>query len=117
MKMDNDIRTLNLECVSFKACRDEGWTLEATDKIEMEYRKFLQIVRDNKGRGDIAPTLPVDRFWHHHILDTHKYIEDCDLLFGGYLHHFPYSGVFGADDAEIQRQRVAETVHRLRLLD
>ena len=41
----------------------------------------------------------MDKFWHAHILDTRKYIEDCERVFGCYLHHFPYFGMRGADDA------------------
>ena len=33
-----------------------------------------------------------------HILDTRKYAEDCDKLFGYFLHHFPYFGMRGDDD-------------------
>jgi hypothetical protein len=47
----------------------------------------------------IAPSKDVDAFWHGHILDTMKYAEDCDQVFGYFLHHFPYFGMRGADDA------------------
>jgi len=47
----------------------------------------------------ISPTRDIDAFWHAHILDTRKYIDDCERVFGFYLHHFPYFGMRGADDA------------------
>ena len=37
-------------------------------------------------------------FWHFHILDTLKYQEDCDNIFGYFLHHFPYFGMRGQED-------------------
>jgi len=47
----------------------------------------------------LAPSKDVDRFWHGHILDTLKYAEDCEKVFGYFLHHFPYFGMRGAEDA------------------
>ena len=36
--------------------------------------------------------------WHNHILDTAKYREDCDTLFGKFMDHWPYFGM--KDEAE-----------------
>lgn len=110
MNIDTDIRQLNLECISYKACRDENWSLEKVDCIEREYRAYLQIIRDTSCSDTVAPTRDIDLFWHYHILDTWKYIEDCEKLFGSYLHHYPYSGIFGKSDAEKQSQRVKNTI-------
>ena len=46
----------------------------------------------------IVPTKDIDIFWHYHILDTRKYMEDCDKIFGSYFHHFPYFGSRGKED-------------------
>ena len=37
--------------------------------------------------------------WHYHILDTEAYAVDCEKAFGRFLHHFPYFGMRGDDDA------------------
>ncbi len=37
--------------------------------------------------------------WHFHILDTIAYHEDCGKVFGGYMHHYPYFGMRGNEDA------------------
>jgi hypothetical protein len=47
----------------------------------------------------LAPSKDVDKFWHGHILDTLKYAEDCQNVFGYFLHHFPYFGMRGEEDA------------------
>src|SRR4029077_20001089 len=60
----------------------------------------------------LAPCKPVDNFWHGHILDTHMYAEDCDRVFGRFLHHFPYFGMRGDEDAA-NLARAAETTQRL----
>jgi hypothetical protein len=109
MKIDDDIASLDLACIAYKACRDEGWPLEKVDRIEREYRAFLQLIRENRGRELLGPTRDIDLFWHHHILDTQKYIADCDQLFGAYIHHYPYSGIFGGEDLDKQKNRVART--------
>lgn len=114
MKLDTDIAILNLEPISYKACRDEGWLLDKVNRIEYEYRAFLQIIRNIGLSNTIAPTKDIDVFWHHHILDTSKYMNDCNTLFGSYLHHFPYSGVFGKDDANKQSKRVINTIQLIK---
>ncbi|MCF6253740.1 MAG: hypothetical protein L3J38_03220, partial [Thiomicrorhabdus sp.] len=46
----------------------------------------------------VVPSSHVDDFWHFHILDTLKYQEDCNAVFGYFLHHFPYFGMRGKED-------------------
>ncbi|MCX7069356.1 MAG: hypothetical protein NTW85_16940 [Methylococcales bacterium] len=43
------------------------------------------------------------------ILDTQKYQEDCELLFGYFLHHFPYFGMRGKEDEENLKMAWTET--------
>jgi hypothetical protein len=32
----------------------------------------------------------LDDLWHEHILDTQKYKEDCESVFGKFIHHNPH---------------------------
>lgn len=103
-KSPKDIRdrldALDLGCIKVKLmCGKEGpgWSREKADRIEVQYRRFLFLTATRP--EPIVPTTDVDEFWHAHILDTHKYFEDCERIFGGYLHHFPYFGMRGEDDA------------------
>lgn len=77
----------------------EGWSAEFCDLVEREYRRFLALTRAYPDLA-IVPSGPVDKFWHTHILDTQKYGPDCEIVFGFFLHHFPYFGMRGADDVE-----------------
>lgn len=104
LALDPDIAELDLEPIAFKACMDEGWDVEKVDRITLRYRCFLQAIR-NEPKASLAPPRDVDQFWHHHILDTEKYFEDCRRLFGQYIHHFPYSGIRGDKDAQEQDER------------
>lgn len=86
------VSRLDFSMLKRKLTEEKGWTPEYCDEVEGLYRKFLALnVRypDQK----ICPSGPIDDFWHAHILDTRAYAEDCDCLFGAYLHHFPYFGM------------------------
>jgi hypothetical protein len=95
------IAALDLEPIKVKLMHEEsgeGWTLEHANAVEFEYRRFLFLMNEYP-HEQTAPLVDVDTFWHYHILDTMKYHADCDAVFGHYLHHFPYIGLRGEDDA------------------
>jgi hypothetical protein len=77
----------------------ESWTLEqATDAIA-QYRKFLLLTYLYPDE-QIVPSREVDQVWHTHILDTAKYRQDCEMLFGRFIDHWPYFGM--TDNADRQ---------------
>jgi hypothetical protein len=75
----------------------EGWTAAYADAVEIEYRRFLTLMKLYPNEST-APLVDVDTFWHYHILDTAKYAADCASAFGYFLHHYPYLGLDGAED-------------------
>lgn len=78
---------------------DELLTLaQATQAIE-QYRRFL-FLHHRYPDHPLIPSQEIDRVWHIHILDTAKYREDCQFLFGRFIDHFPY---FGVGDAAQQQ--------------
>lgn len=97
------VACLDFSMLKMKLVTEDGWMPEACEEAEDLYRKFLALnVRypDTK----ICPNGPTDDFWHAHILDTRKYAEDCQALFNGLLHHYPYFGLRGPDDkADLER--------------
>ncbi len=95
------IQALDLEPIKFKLMDTEegqGWSREYVDEMEIAYRRFLTL-SVKYPEETIAPSKDVDKFWHGHILDTMKYAEDCQNVFGYFLHHFPYFGMRGEEDA------------------
>lgn len=95
------ILALDLEPIKRKLMdqrEGHGWTQAQADYYEQEYKRFL-ILLARFPEEMIAPDVNVDKFWHGHILDTMKYAEDCDNVFGFFLHHFPYFGMRGKEDA------------------
>ncbi|MEA3304267.1 MAG: glycine-rich domain-containing protein-like [Patescibacteria group bacterium] len=93
---------LDLDPVKIKIMDPEegkGWSKAHADKVEQEYKQFLVLTQSYPDKA-IVPTKDVDALWHQHILDTMKYAQDCDEIFGKFLHHFPYFGMRGEDDAQ-----------------
>lgn len=108
------IAELDLEPIKVKLMHEEsgeGWSLEKADAVEFEYRRFLYLMKMFPNE-QTAPLVDVDTFWHYHILDTMKYAVDCDRVFGYFLHHFPYIGLRGEDDAAAHR-RVGDRMKEL----
>ncbi len=108
------IAELDLDPIKVKLMHEEsgeGWTLEKANAVEVEYRRFLILMKAYP-QEQTAPLFDVDTFWHYHILDTMKYAVDCERVFGYFLHHFPYIGLRGEDD-EKAHQRVGQRMREL----
>jgi hypothetical protein len=112
------IEAMDLDPIKFKlmdADEGQGWSREQVDRIGVAYRQFLTLLVKHP-ESTIAPSKDVDKFWHGHILDTMKYAQDCQQVFGYFLHHFPYFGMRGADDAA-QLADAGEETQRLMALE
>jgi len=108
------IAALDLDPIKVKVMHKEsgkGWPREYADLMEREYRRFLGLMVKYPDEA-IAPGMDVDEFWHYHILDTMKYAEDCQKVFGHFLHHFPYIGLRGEADLELHDQ-AGKNMHRV----
>lgn len=109
--MNDTILALDLDPIKIKLMDtedSEGWSRAKVEAVDVEYRRFLQLNLENHD-VPIVPTKDVDKFWHCHILDTMKYADDCNFVFGRFLHHFPYFGLRGEDDARDLREAAVNT--------
>ena len=86
----------------------EGWSYEKAIKVEKQYRNFLTLIALYPDL-EIVPTKDIDTFWHTHILDTQKYMNDCEKIFGYFVHHFPYFGLRGKADEEEANEAFSKT--------
>lgn len=105
------LEALDLDPIKVKLMDAEegyGWTREQADTAANAYKQLLFINAKYDGNS-IVPTKLVDNVWHQHILDTRKYAEDSQELFGRFLHHFPYFGLRGEEDAADLKASFAET--------
>ena len=78
-----------------------GWHPDIVLDMENLYIKFLALHKTLWSFNlsfTIIPNRLIDEFWHAHILDTEKYMEDCNKIFGKYFHHFPYYGMIDEED-------------------
>jgi hypothetical protein len=70
------------------------------------------LVKHPDDAEDILLAEDVDEFWHTHILQTIKYTDDCEAVFGRYLHHTPHVGE--VTDADLERRAaLAEKTRQL----
>lgn len=91
------VKLIDFSMLNRKFVEEHGWTTEYCHEVEDLYRKFLALNMRYPDKK-ICPTGPIDEYWHAHILDTRAYANDCDTLFGQFLHHFPYFGMRGPED-------------------
>ena len=111
MRQKEVLDRMDLEPVKFKLIKEEGWDLSLADQVEEEYKGYLWL---HVMFPEIThvPTHHIDEMWHTHILDTQKYMKDCDALFGFFLHHYPYLGLQDEADHE-QAQAQFEITRQL----
>lgn len=79
---------LCLDSVTARYTIGEKCSPEAAREAEVEYRRFLLLALKYPDVS-LVPSEHVDAFWHYHILDTKKYLYDCQRMFGELLHHHP----------------------------
>jgi len=87
-QLQSKLNDLNLSGVLSRMCREMGLSHEQAELAETRYREFLLLKALHPGESLVPPKL-VDHFWHYHLMDTQKYADDCQHLFGSTLHHHP----------------------------
>jgi len=105
------IQDLDFDPIKVKLMDKEeglGWSLDKCDEAEKQYKRFLYLGTKLLD-SPLVPIGDVDKFWHQHILDTRKYADDCNKVFGYFLHHFPYFGLRGEEDAADLKRSAEET--------
>ncbi|STX27686.1 Uncharacterized conserved protein [Legionella beliardensis] len=93
----NKVDDLNLDVVKTKLAmtnQDGGyeWPEDAINMAIDAYRAFLKQALKNRFNNIdciLQPEPLADIVWHTHILFTQKYHQDCNVIFGEYLHHQP----------------------------
>ena len=102
-------QSLDLNPIKYKPHEvDKDWTLERANRVEPQYKAFLFLI-GSRVKAEFVPTFDIDEMWHMHILDTRKYMMDCALHFGEYIHHYPYLGMKDAEDRSRAERLFAAT--------
>ena len=108
--IDPEVAAIDLEMVKMKLAEEDeglGWSADQCEDGELAYKRYLHLCKTH-GKG-VVPTKVMDLFWHYHILDTRSYCEMCERIFDGYLHHYPYFGMRGEEDAKDLEAAFMET--------
>ena len=107
------VQALDLETVKMRMMdpvRGEGWTRPYADSIEIAYKNYLtMLAKYQEDAEDIILSEDVDEFWHTHILQTTKYANDCERVFGNFLHHEPHVGEVTSEDIELKERQAEKT--------
>lgn len=79
---------LNLDYLSPRLMDKLGWSKEKATQQILNYKRCLWI-RQKYPDVSFVPNKDIDQVWHNHILYTQRYAQDCQILFGTFLHHTP----------------------------
>ncbi len=77
----------------------EQWNFVRAEKAVLDYQRYMAVTKA-LGGVQLVPNGDIDEIWHMHVLDTRAYMQDCDALFGEYLHHYPYFGMLGEENQQ-----------------
>jgi len=112
--IENRINEQSIDLIRWKMNHESNSVLNKEEiKLAIEeYKRFLILKMDNPG-VPLAPTDIMDKAWHIHILDTKRYAEDCEKMFGRFLHHRPsYEGY----NPKINKQSLIESYESMKSL-
>lgn len=83
----------------------EGWSQEWATRVELEYRRFVELSYLYHGIAMVPSCHAVDEFWHTHVLFTRDYAAFCEAVGKRFMHHDPTLG----NEAEALQQPYAVT--------
>ena len=82
---------------SQRLARDNSWSLEYTERVIEEYKKFIFLAV--AAGHPVTPSDQVDQVWHLHLSYTRSYWEDlCQNVLPAPLHHDPTLGGYVEDE-------------------
>ena len=74
-----------------RLARDNGWTLEYSERVLDEYKKFMLLTV--AASHPVTPSDQVDQAWHLHLTYSRSYWQDlCAAVLGKDVHHGPTQG-------------------------
>jgi hypothetical protein len=107
--IDPRVSRIDLDALRRKLAEEKGFSEETLAQMDNQYRQFLSLKLRFPGKS-LVPTRFIDEMWHAHILDTRAYANDCENIFGYFLHHYPYLGVGGEGEKAKLEAAFSDTV-------
>ncbi len=102
---------LCLNAIVNRMVKVHKWPIQISFEISEQYRNYL-VLRMLYPNIDLPPSREIDEFWHNHILHTQKYHEDCESIFGYYLHHHPHSNMGNINSAEVAFEENTQSLYK-----
>ncbi len=99
----NKISQLDFTPHGYKLEKEYGWSVEKINYTIESYKEWLALQVHYEDLS-FAPSELIDEFWHVHILDTRKYLEDCQKIKGSLIHHYPYFGLTEQENEQVLEQ-------------
>jgi hypothetical protein len=81
---------LDLKPMLEQCRKDYQWTAEQAEEAELWYRRHLWLCFQFPDQPISVLSKKADQLWHQHIIDTNRYREDCNRIFGAFLNHVPF---------------------------
>ncbi len=107
--MNAAISSIDLTPIMLTVSKKQGWNDEVSQLMEIAYKGYLHLCKTFPEQT-FVPTPAMDEVWHTHMLDSIKYMQDCDNTIGSYLHHFPYFGIRSDEDRLLMEATFNSTV-------
>ncbi len=107
----NYIYSLDFSRLTEKLINHGGWLRDDVEETCVQYRNYFFLLKKyaSSDYQSLPPSEDIDEFWHQHILDTNAYVKDCELIFGKFLHHYPYLGIDGKTDFQYLNNAFQQT--------
>lgn len=86
------IYSIDFSMLINKLIKRHKWLKIEAEEVCKQYRNYLWLLKKYGTKKPLPPSEDIDEFWHHHLLDSTKYLNDCNVIFGHYIHHYPYYG-------------------------
>lgn len=91
------INSLDLKGPIWRLVTLHRWSKKQALEACEQYKNYLFVLKKyadghNYKVEDLQPSFDVDEVWHAHILCTPDYVDFCNRVFHGYLHHHPHHG-------------------------
>ncbi len=108
--LEPKVRHIDLERLKHKytASHEARMSVEEWEWAEVEYRRFLTL-KFLYPYITVVPSEKMLAVWHAHILDTRAYRMDCHAVFGRFIDHYPYFGLYGRADCDELENALATT--------
>jgi hypothetical protein len=85
-----DLKSISFDRVIQKLAEQPFWSLQHAKTACQQYQRFLFLIKKYGKNYRLSPSKEIDAFWHQHVLCTKQYHHDCQIIFGKYLHHYPF---------------------------